>query len=96
MVRTQAKFIKPTRFGDNVTVDSTITFGRASFDVAHKLNLKGALCVEASETRVWVVRDPATGAIVRCQVEIMRFFNRGYYAGRWSHSGPVNLLERAP
>ncbi len=62
-VRTQAKFIKPTRFGDDVTVDSTITFGRASFDVAHKLSLKGALCVEGSETRVWVVRDPATGEI---------------------------------
>jgi len=63
VVRTQAKFIKPTRFGDDVTVDSSITFGRASFDVAHKLSLKGALCVEAAETRVWVVRDPATGAI---------------------------------
>jgi 4-hydroxybenzoyl-CoA thioesterase len=63
VVRTQAKFIKPTRFGDDITVDSTITFGRASFDVAHKLSLKDALCVEASETRVWAVRDPATGAI---------------------------------
>jgi hypothetical protein len=38
--------------------------------------------------------DPATGAIVRFRAEGMRYFNRGYYAGRWSHSGPVNKGER--
>ncbi len=43
-----------------------------------------------------LVQDPATGAIVRCQVELLRYFNRGYYQNRWSHSGPVNLLNRAP
>jgi len=63
LVRTQAKFLKPTRFGDDVTIDTTITFGRSSFDIEHKLTLDGALCVEGSERRVWVVRDPATGAI---------------------------------
>ncbi len=61
LVRTRAKFIKPTRFGDDVTVDSTITFGRSSFEVEHHLSLKGVLCVEAAETRVWIVRDAATG-----------------------------------
>jgi 4-hydroxybenzoyl-CoA thioesterase len=63
LVRTQAKFIKPTRFGDDVTVDSAVTFGHSSFEVAHKLSLNGVVCVEAAETRVWVVRDPATGGI---------------------------------
>jgi 4-hydroxybenzoyl-CoA thioesterase len=63
LVRTRAKFIKPTRFGDDVVVDSTIKFGRSSFDIEHKLTLKGELCVEGAETRVWVVRDPATGGI---------------------------------
>ena len=63
LARTHAKFIKPTRFGDDATVDSAITFGRSSFEVVHKLSLKGVLCVEAEETRVWIVRDPATDAM---------------------------------
>ena len=63
LARTRAKFIRPTRFGDNVTVDSSIKFGRASFEVEHGLSLNGAVCVECSETRVWVVRDPSTGSI---------------------------------
>ena len=63
LARTRAKFIRPTRFGDDVTVDSTIKFGRSSFEVEHRLSLNGALCVECSETRVWVVRDPSTGGI---------------------------------
>ena len=57
LVRTQARFIRPTRFGDDVTVESTIAFGRTSFDVTHKLSLKGELCCECSEKRVWTVRD---------------------------------------
>jgi 4-hydroxybenzoyl-CoA thioesterase len=63
LARTRAKFIRPTRFGDDVTVDSSVTFGRSSFAVEHRLKLKGELYVEGSETRVWVVRDPATGGI---------------------------------
>jgi 4-hydroxybenzoyl-CoA thioesterase len=57
LVRTRARFLKPTRFGDDVTVESTITFGRSSFEVEHKLSLNGDMCVECSEKRVWVVRD---------------------------------------
>jgi 4-hydroxybenzoyl-CoA thioesterase len=57
LVRTQAKFYRPTRFGDDVTVESTITFGRSSFEVAHRLTLKGDLCAECNEKRVWTVRD---------------------------------------
>lgn len=63
LVRTRAKFIKPTRFGDDVTVESTITFGRSSFNVEHKLSCHDQLCSECSETRVWVIRDPLTGNI---------------------------------
>lgn len=57
LVRTQAKFIKPTRFGDDVSVVSAIAFGRSSFEVEHKLSLDGELCAECSEKRVWTVRD---------------------------------------
>jgi 4-hydroxybenzoyl-CoA thioesterase len=61
LVRTEAKFLKPTRYGDDVVVDTTIKFGRASFEVEHRLSLNGELCAECVETRVWVVRD-ADGA----------------------------------
>ena len=63
LARTRARFLKPTRFGDDVTVDTSVKFGRSSFEIEHRLSLKGELCVEGSETRVWVVRDPATGGI---------------------------------
>ena len=62
LVRTHARFLKPTRFGDDVTVESKITFGRSSFDVEHKLSLKDDVCAECSEKRVWVVRN-ADGAL---------------------------------
>jgi 4-hydroxybenzoyl-CoA thioesterase len=58
LVRTQARFLLPTRFGDDVVVTSTIAFGRSSFEVAHRLSKKGELCAECDEKRVWTVRDP--------------------------------------
>jgi 4-hydroxybenzoyl-CoA thioesterase len=57
LVRTEARFLRPTRFGDDVTVESTISFGRSSFDVKHRLSLKDELCAECEEKRVWTVRD---------------------------------------
>ncbi|MDP2296653.1 MAG: thioesterase family protein [Pseudolabrys sp.] len=57
LVKTHARFLKPTRFGDDVTVQSSITFGRSSFEIEHKLSLNGALCAECSEKRVWTIRD---------------------------------------
>lgn len=61
LVRTHAKFRKPTRFGDDVLIESTIKFGRSSFDIEHRLTLDGELCAECSEKRVWTVRDAAGG-----------------------------------
>ncbi len=52
LVRTRARFLRPTRFGDDVTVKSSVTFGRSSFDVEHQLSLNGTACVECSEKRV--------------------------------------------
>ncbi len=62
-VKTRARFLRPTRFGDDVTVDTTVKLGQSSFDIEHRLSLAGVLCVECAETRVWAVRDEATGAI---------------------------------
>jgi 4-hydroxybenzoyl-CoA thioesterase len=63
LVKTNARFLKPTRFGDDVIVDSTIKFGRSSFEITHSLSLKGDVCAECTEMRVWTLRDEATGAI---------------------------------
>jgi 4-hydroxybenzoyl-CoA thioesterase len=58
-VSSQARFILPTRYGDDVEIESTFTkIGRSSFGIQHKLSLDGALAVEGNETRVWAIRDP--------------------------------------
>jgi 4-hydroxybenzoyl-CoA thioesterase len=57
LVRTHARFIKPTRFGDDVEVETNVRFGRSSFDLTHRVTLKGELCVQCEEKRVWIVRD---------------------------------------
>jgi 4-hydroxybenzoyl-CoA thioesterase len=61
LVRTRAKFIRPTRYGDDVSVESRIRFGETTFDVEHRLSLGDTLCVEGTETRAWMVRDASGG-----------------------------------
>ncbi len=58
-VDVRARFMIPSRFGDYVSIESTITeWGCSSFKVQHRL-LKGrTLAVEGFETRVWVRHDP--------------------------------------
>jgi 4-hydroxybenzoyl-CoA thioesterase len=59
LVETRAKFRLPTRFGDEVSIESTlIACGRSSFKIEHRLTHAGALAAEGFETRVWVTRDP--------------------------------------
>jgi 4-hydroxybenzoyl-CoA thioesterase len=59
MVDTGARFMKPSRFGDVVTITSTVTgFKRSSFEVVHQLFNDGRLAIEGRETRVWVSTDP--------------------------------------
>lgn len=58
MVDTRARFMVPTRFGDDVTIESAFTkVGKSSFDIHHKLMKDGELALEGFETRVWVGRD---------------------------------------
>lgn len=42
-----------------------------------------------------LTQDPATGAIIACQVQFFNFFNQGYYNNRWNMAGDVTLAERA-
>ena len=57
VLRTRARFLRPTRYGDDASVESKITFGRSSFEVEHSITIAGELATEGNETRVWAVRD---------------------------------------
>jgi 4-hydroxybenzoyl-CoA thioesterase len=62
LVNTHSRFLIPTRFGDDVTIETTVAeLRRSSFDLRHRLTKNGALAVESFETRVWVQGDPAKG-----------------------------------
>jgi 4-hydroxybenzoyl-CoA thioesterase len=58
LVDTRAEFIRPTRYGDDVTVESTVSFGKSSFTVQHMITLNDELCAQCTEKRVWVARQP--------------------------------------
>ena len=59
LVETRAKFRLPTRFGDEVAIETALSAcGRSSFKIEHRLSHAGMLAVEGFETRVWVIRDP--------------------------------------
>lgn len=63
MVSTGAEFHRPSRFGDRVRIESSITdIARSSFAVKHRLLNGEELAIEAFEKRVWVQRAP-DGAI---------------------------------
>jgi 4-hydroxybenzoyl-CoA thioesterase len=68
MVDTRARFVIPTRFGDDITIETMMTDARrSSFNIVHQLKKDGALAVEAFETRVWVGRDPADASRIKSQ-----------------------------
>ena len=60
LVETRARFLLPTKFSDQIAIETAvIACGRSSFKIEHRLTkADGALAVEGYETRVWVVRDP--------------------------------------
>ena len=61
MVDLRVSFIAPSRFSDDVTVESEVTeWRRSSFCIRHRLFNKGVLAVECLETRVWAALS-ATG-----------------------------------
>lgn len=80
VVDTGANFIRPSRFGDVVTIVSTITaFKRSSFEVAHQLFNAGELAIEGRETRVWVALDPDDPEKIRSRAvpdEVIAAFER--------------------
>jgi 4-hydroxybenzoyl-CoA thioesterase len=62
LVDAKANFLKPAKFGDKVEIVSRVAeFRRSSFDVEHTLSVGSEVAVEATETRVWAVRDKTDG-----------------------------------
>ena len=59
LVDLRARFLLPSRFGDDVDIESKVgEFRRSSFVVEHRLRKGDALAVECFETRVWIRRHP--------------------------------------
>jgi 4-hydroxybenzoyl-CoA thioesterase len=81
MVDTRARFLKPAKFGDDVTVETTVTeFRRSSFDVRHLLSNNGELAVECFDTRVWAAADPSDPAKIKAKpipAEVIAKFKAG-------------------
>ena len=68
LVETRARFLLPTRFGDDVTIESTVTeLRRSSFSIRHHLRKDGELAVDGNETRVWTGFDPEVPDRIRSQ-----------------------------
>jgi 4-hydroxybenzoyl-CoA thioesterase len=59
VVETRARFMVPTRYCDEVVIETSVTeVRRSSFHLQHRLTKDGTLAVEGFESRVWIVRDP--------------------------------------
>jgi len=68
LVETRARFLRPTRFGDEVVIGTAVVAcERSSFKIEHRLSLDGVLSVEGFETRVWVGRDPTDPTRMKSQ-----------------------------
>ena len=68
LVDASARFLAPAQFGDVVDLTSQVSeFRRSSFDVEHRLMVRGELAVEGRETRVWAGRDAANPSQIKAQ-----------------------------
>jgi 4-hydroxybenzoyl-CoA thioesterase len=57
LTETRARFLRPTRYGDDVTIESSLSVKDAlQFRIEHKLRKDGELAVEAVESRIWVAQ----------------------------------------
>jgi len=79
VVDVRSKFRKPSSFGDRVIIQSRIeAWGRASFEVQHRLLRGVEVAVEGYEKRVWVERT-AAGVIRSLPIpaEVLALFSGG-------------------
>lgn len=60
MVDTGATFKSPARFGDTLLIETALArWGTRSFDIRHVARVGDRVAVEARETRIWGISDPA-------------------------------------
>ena len=80
LVDARARFIIPSRYDDEVRIESAITeFGRSSFQVRHQLFRGDELAVEAFEKRVCVAHDeedPGRLKSAPIPAEVVEMFSR--------------------
>ena len=67
LVDVKVRFLVPSRWGDDVTIESGVSeWRRSSFVVQHRLfKADGALAVECHETRVWAMPHPDDPARIK-------------------------------
>jgi 4-hydroxybenzoyl-CoA thioesterase len=65
LLEARAMFKTASQYGDDLRIESRVTeFRRTVFLVEHRVTrADGTLGLEAFETRLWTVRDPASGRI---------------------------------
>ncbi len=65
LLEARAVFKVASQYGDDIRIESQVTeFRRSVFLVQHRIaRADGALALEGFETRLWTVRDPASGRI---------------------------------
>lgn len=57
VVDVKVQFMIPSRYGEDVVVESCVSqWGNSSFILRHRLMKGGAMAVECFETRIWVVQ----------------------------------------
>ena len=68
MVDVSARFLRPTAYGDEVSIESAApAFGNSSFTIDHRIVLDGVTCVECTEKRVWTVPDASRPGGLRAE-----------------------------
>ena len=81
LVDARARFLVPIKFGETVEMASQVSeFRRSSFDVEHRLTIRGELAVEGRETRVWATSDKDDPARIKSKpipAEVIERFKAG-------------------
>ena len=68
VLETRARFHKPTRYGDEVAIETKLVeYGRSSFKIEHRLSKGEMLAAEGFETRAWSARDPDDPERIKAQ-----------------------------
>jgi len=66
LVEVDAQFLSAVRFGEVMEMTSQVLeFRRSSFDVEHRISVRGEPAVIGHEKRVWAVRDQADPSIIK-------------------------------